>query len=191
MQVIVPSSNWIILWEQKLWEKDIPSIDDRCELAILNSKTGVESSKLHKGIVLRSKEICTGTQFSIGWSFVIGHIFEEFLAAKEENVSLVYLNRSKPWCKVEWVWQEIADNNFRPFVANDVVFFDIHFFVLRNSEAIDGIIESGRRLVGLYAIHAGYFFPFFVLQRIFETSSGPLAFFNNSSNKVDIFMMID
>lgn len=95
MQVAVPTGNRVVLGEEILGHEDAPSEYDRGELSILNSQAGILPAQLDEGVAFGPEEIHILAEFAICGPLVVGHVFEELLTPKEEDVSVVDLGSYK------------------------------------------------------------------------------------------------
>ena len=102
----------------------------------------MESTQLNEGIVFWPEYVDVGTEFSISGAFVIGHVLEELFASQEENVGLVDLQSGESRGKVEGIREKVSNDDIFPFVGFDIIFLDVHFFVLLDSKTVNMVDKS-------------------------------------------------
>lgn len=81
MQIIVPTSDGVILGEKILAEIDVSSENNGIELTILHSQAWMLATQLYERVCLRPEQINIRAKFTIGASLVVGHVLQEFFTA--------------------------------------------------------------------------------------------------------------
>lgn len=132
-------------------------------------------------VVFWSEEVDVWTELSVSGSFIVGHIFEELFASQEEDVGLVDLQSGESRGKVERIREKVRNDDIFPFVVLDIVFLDIHLFVLGDTKTVNMVIKGSRRLMGFNTVEATEFIPFFSFEGVADAATSPLILFDHSA----------
>lgn len=156
----------------------------------------MQSPQLHKRVAFFPKQVNIGGQLPISRALIVRYIFQKLFAPEEDDISLIDLKRGEAGGEVERVGQEVVDDDVLPLIVGDVVFLDIHLFVLWDAEAEDvgfvgGFLEDTGGLVRLDAVQTAQFAPLLALEGVADASAGPLAFVDHAADEVDVLVVVD